>query len=119
MAAKTSSWLTRARVFNTLLSDIQLAIRLVRDPAVPPYFKAVPFAALAYVVSPLDFLPDFIPIIGQLDDIGILVLGLKLFLRLCPADVVAFHREAIDHHLPFAPMSPADQVIDAEFHRNS
>ena len=117
MAAKTTSWLTRGRVFRTLLSDIHLAIRLVREPAVPAYLKVVPFAAIAYVLSPLDFIPDFIPIVGQLDDIGFLVLGLKLFLRLCPADVVAFHREGIDHHLPFAPMSPADQVIDAEFRR--
>jgi uncharacterized membrane protein YkvA (DUF1232 family) len=118
MPAHTTSWLTRVRVFRTLLSDIHLALRLVREPAVPPYLKAVPFAALAYVLSPLDFLPDFIPIVGQLDDIGILILGLKLFLRLCPADVVAFHRQAVDEHRPFAPMSPADQVIDAEFHRN-
>ena len=117
MAAKTTSWLTRARVFRTLLSDIHLAIRLLREPLVPTYLKVVPFAAVAYVLSPLDFIPDFIPIVGQLDDIGFLILGLKLFLRLCPADAFAFHRDALDQHRPFAPMSPADQVIDAEFHR--
>jgi uncharacterized membrane protein YkvA (DUF1232 family) len=117
MAAKTTSWLTRARVFRTLLSDIYLAVRLLREPVVPVYLKVVPFAALAYVLSPLDIIPDFLPIVGQLDDIGFLILGLKLFLRLCPGDAVDFHREALDHHLPFAPMSPADQVIDAEFHR--
>jgi len=117
MAAKTTSWLTRARVFRTLLSDIQLAIRLLREPLVPAYLKVVPFVAVAYVLSPLDFIPDFIPIVGQLDDIGFLLLGLKLFLRLCPADAVTFHREALDQHRPFAPMSPADHVIDAEFHR--
>jgi uncharacterized membrane protein YkvA (DUF1232 family) len=103
---------------GSLLADVHLAIRLVRDPAVPAYLKAVPFAALAYVLSPLDFLPDFIPIVGQLDDIGILILGLKAFLRLCPSDAVAFHREAIVQHRPFAPMSPAERVIDAEFRRN-
>ena len=118
MAAKTTSWLTRARVFRTLLSDIHLAIRLLREPLVPTYLKVVPFAAVAYILSPLDFIPDFIPIVGQLDDIGFLILGLKLFLRLCPADAIAFHRDAIVEHRPFAPMSPADQVIDAEFHRN-
>jgi len=74
MAAKTTSWLTRARVFRTLLSDIHLAIRLLREPLVPTYLKVVPFAAVAYVLSPLDFIPDFIPIVGQLDDIGFLIL---------------------------------------------
>lgn len=100
------------------MGDLHLALRLVREPAVPPYLKVVPFAALAYVLSPLDFLPDVLPVIGQLDDLGIVILGVKLFLRLCPADVVAFHREAIDQHVPYAPMSPAARVIDAEFHRN-
>ena len=115
MAAKTTSWLTRARVFRTLLSDIQLAIRLLREPMVPAYLMVVPFAAVAYVLSPLDFIPDFIPIVGQLDDIGFLILGLKLFLRLCPADAVTFHQEAIVEHRPFRPMSPTDTVIDAQF----
>ncbi len=118
MPARPTSWLARSRAVGALLAEIHLALRLLRDPAVPTYLKAVPFAALAYVLSPLDFLPDFIPVIGQLDDIGVLVLGVKGFLRLCPSDVVAFHRQAIAEHRPFAPISPVDQVIDAEFRRN-
>ena len=114
---RATSWLARSKAVGSLLADVHLALRLVREPAVPPYLKVVPFAALAYVLSPLDFLPDVVPIIGQLDDLGIVILGVKLFLRLCPADVVAFHREAIDQHRPFEAMSPASQVIDAEFHR--
>jgi uncharacterized membrane protein YkvA (DUF1232 family) len=102
---------------GTLLSDVHLAVRLMREPAVPVFLKAVPFAALAYVLSPLDFLPDFLPIVGQLDDLGVLLLGLKGFLRLCPTDVVSFHREAIVQHRPFAPMSSTADVIDAEFRR--
>ena len=116
MAVRTS-WLARSRAFGTLLSDAHLSLRLLREPAVPPYLKAVPLAALAYVLSPLDFLPDFFPIVGQLDDLGVVILGLKVFLRLCPADAVAFHREAIVQRRPFAPMSPAADVIDAEFRR--
>ena len=119
MSARVTSWLARSRAFRTLLSDAHLALRLLREPVVPTYLKVVPFAALAYVVSPLDFLPDFIPIVGQLDDIGIVILGLKAFLRFCPADAVAFHREAIVQRRPFAPMSApaAADVIDAEFRR--
>jgi uncharacterized membrane protein YkvA (DUF1232 family) len=121
MATGVNSWLARARAFRPLLSDAHLAVRLFREPAVPVILKAVPIVALAYVLSPLDFLPDFIPIIGQLDDIGVALLGLKAFLRLCPTDAVAFHREAIIQRRPFTPMSsPAcadDDVIDAEFRR--
>lgn len=117
MSASVTSWLVRSKVFRSLMSDIRLALRLLREPKVPVYLKAVPFAALAYVVSPLDFLPDFFPIVGQLDDLGIAILGVKLFLQLCPADAVAFHREAIVHRRPFAPMSLAGDVIDAEFRR--
>ncbi len=117
MSAGITSWLTRTRAVGTLLAEVHLTLRLVREPAVPAYLKVVPFAALAYVLSPLDFLPDFIPIIGQLDDLGVAILGVKLFLRLCPADAVAFHRAAIVGHKPFAPMSPAATVIDAEFRK--
>ena len=118
MSDRVTSWLTRSRVFQTLLSDAHLALRLLREPTVPLYVKAVPLVALAYVLSPLDFLPDFIPIAGQLDDLGVVILGLKVFLRLCPGDTIAFHREAIIERRPFAPMSSEADVIDAEFRRN-
>ena len=123
MSGRMTSWLTRTRVVRTLLSDAHLVLRLLREPTVPLYLKAVPLAALAYVLSPLDVLPDVIPIVGQLDDLGVVILGLKVFLRLCPADAVAFHRDAITQRRPFAPMSPAADVvdgtvIDAEFRRH-
>jgi len=117
MSARGTSWLARSKAFGSLVAEAHLALRLMREPAVPPYLKVVPLAALAYVLSPLDFLPDFFPIVGQLDDLGIVILGVKGFLRLCPADAVAFHREAIVERRPFAPMSPAADVIDAEFRR--
>jgi uncharacterized membrane protein YkvA (DUF1232 family) len=118
MSARVISWLARPGAFRTLASDVHLALRLFREPAVALYVKVVPVAALAYVLSPLDFIPDFFPIIGQLDDLGIVFLGLKAFLRLCPADAVAFHHEAIVQRRPFAPMSPRADVIDAEFRRH-
>jgi uncharacterized membrane protein YkvA (DUF1232 family) len=118
MSVRITSWLAKSRAVRTLLSEAHLTLRLLREPAIPAYLKAVPIAALAYVLSPLDVLPDFIPILGQLDDLGIVVLGVKAFLRLCPADAVAFHREAIVSRRPFAPMSLAGDVIDAEFRRH-
>jgi uncharacterized membrane protein YkvA (DUF1232 family) len=118
MPTRVTSWLTRWSVVRTLLSDVHLALRLLREPAVTPYVKAVPLATLAYVLSPLDFLPDFLPLVGQLDDLGVVILGLKVFLGLCPADAVAFHREAIIQRRPFSPVSPDADVIDAEFRRH-
>jgi uncharacterized membrane protein YkvA (DUF1232 family) len=48
-------------------------------------------ALLVYLAIPIDIIPDFIPVLGHLDDVLIVFLGLFLFLRLCPANVVAEH----------------------------
>lgn len=60
----------------------------MRDPRVPIWTKAVPVLALLYVISPIDFLPDLVPGLGQLDDIGIALAAMRLFESLAPADVV-------------------------------
>jgi len=117
MAIRATSWLARPGLFRGLLSDLRLAVRLMREPVVPLHIKALPFAALLYVISPLDVLPDVIPVIGQLDDLGIAIVGLKMFLGLCPAAAETFHRDAIAQGRHFSPMTPVDGVIDAEFRR--
>lgn len=78
----------------------RLALRLVRDPRVPLYAKAVPALALLYALSPLDFVPDLIPIVGQLDDLAVLLAGLELFIKLCPDDVVDEHRAGLGQRPP-------------------
>ena len=117
MAVRVASWLARPGLLRTLLSDVRLAFRLLRDPLVPLLVKALPLAALLYVISPLDFLPDVLPVIGQLDDLGIIIIALKVFLHLCPAAAATFHRAAIAQGRRYSRMSPADRVIDAEFRR--
>ena len=72
--------------------DVMVAWRLLRDPRVPLATKLVPVASLLYLLWPIDVLADAWPVIGQLDDLGVLLLGLRLFLRLAPAHVVAAHR---------------------------
>jgi len=89
----------------------------MREPVVPVYLKALPVVAALYVISPLDMLPDFLPVIGQLDDLGIVIAGIKIFVRLCPAAAATFHRKAIAQGRRFSPMAPTDDVIDAEFRR--
>jgi len=59
---------------------------------VPWYAKAVVVVTVAYAVSPVDIIPDFIPVIGFLDDLLILPLGIALAARLIPRELLEQHR---------------------------
>ena len=74
---------------------LRLFSRLIKDARVSLGSKLLVILTLAYVVSPMDLIPDFVPVLGQLDDLMILFFGLRLFLRLCPKDVVNEHVRAI------------------------
>ena len=67
---------------------LSFAWALFRDPDVPATVKAVMPAVVLYVASPIDIVPDFIPVIGQLDDLLVLTLGLAIVLWLTPRHVV-------------------------------
>ena len=84
------AWVRRA------VRQVRLVWRLLRDSRVPLWTKLIPPAVVAYVLSPLDFISD-IPMIGinQLDDLAVLLLGIKVFLDLAPADVVGEHLRAL------------------------
>lgn len=69
----------------------RLGWRLVRDPRVPRRHRAVLVAATGYVVSPIDVLPDFIPVIGELDDLLVIAAGLAWAIRFAPPDVLDEH----------------------------
>ncbi len=78
-----------------LLRQLRLAWRLFKDRRVPWGLKLIPPAALIYVLSPVDILPDLGLGLGQLDDIAIVLLALKLFIELAPAEVVREHLRAL------------------------
>ena len=78
-----------------LPSFAKLFSRLVKDPRVGLAPKLVLVGILAYVISPFDLVPDFILGLGQVDDLMVIFLGLKLFLKLCPKEVVQNHVQAI------------------------
>jgi uncharacterized membrane protein YkvA (DUF1232 family) len=59
-----------------------------RDPRVPWYAKAAAIAVAAYALSPIDLIPDFIPVLGYLDDLVIVPLGIMLAVRLVPAPLM-------------------------------
>jgi uncharacterized membrane protein YkvA (DUF1232 family) len=67
-----------------------------RDPRVPWYAKAVAAAVAAYALSPIDLIPDFIPVLGYLDDVIIVPLGILLAIKLVPPALLSeFRTEAI------------------------
>jgi uncharacterized membrane protein YkvA (DUF1232 family) len=120
MAARLTSWLSRPALLRSLLERARLAVRLLREPAVPLAVKALTALPLLYVISPIDLLPDIIPVIGQLDDLGVVIAAIELFVGWCPPAAVDHHRRAIQAGAPYAPMrGPVDrgEVIDAEWRR--
>jgi uncharacterized membrane protein YkvA (DUF1232 family) len=67
---------------------VNLAWGLFRDPRVPTSLKAGLLGVLVYVASPIDLIPDFIPIIGLADDLFLLLAAMDMFVRLAPPEVV-------------------------------
>ena len=65
---------------------LRMFIRLMADRRVPFWVKLVPLAAVVYIVSPVDLRSDFIPILGQMDDLLITILLLVLFVALVPGE---------------------------------
>ena len=117
MAARVTSWLSWPSLLRMLVLHVRLTVRLLREPRVPLLIKALPVLAALYVISPLDFVPDFLPVLGQLDDLGVILIALEAFLKLCPAGAVDFHRAAMAQSRKYHPMPLAGEVIDAEFRR--
>ena len=115
MGIRISSWLARPLSLRSLIVQARLALRLLREPRVPILLKSVPLFAFLYVVSPIDLVPDFIPGLGQLDDLGVILAALELFVRLCPTGAHTFHREAIAQRRRYAPMTSTDDIIEAQW----
>ena len=77
-------WALKARLWQGLTA----LWFLVRDARTPRLSKAVAWLVLAYALSPIDLIPDFIPVLGYLDDLLIVPLGLWLVLRMVPQPVL-------------------------------
>jgi uncharacterized membrane protein YkvA (DUF1232 family) len=77
--------LLRAANLGRLATYLLALWKLYKHPATPRAAKWVAIAVLAYAVSPIDLIPDFIPVLGQLDDLVLIPLGVALVSRLTPA----------------------------------
>jgi uncharacterized membrane protein YkvA (DUF1232 family) len=76
--------LLRAANAARLATYVVALWKLFKHPQTPRSAKLVAVAVLAYVLSPIDLIPDFIPVLGQLDDLVIVPLGIALVTRLTP-----------------------------------
>lgn len=81
-----AGWKVRARALNTEIHALALACQ---DPRTPWSARLVLLLVVGYAFSPIDLIPDFIPVLGYLDDLLLLPLGVALALRLVPVAVMA------------------------------
>ena len=99
MIARLRRW---ARVIKRDVLALYLA---TRDPRVPWYAKAMAACVAAYALSPIDLIPDFIPVLGYLDDLILLPLGILLAVRLVPPAIMAELRAEADARHAARPVS--------------
>lgn len=99
-------------MFNTIKNQIILTWRLLRDSRVPLWQKAVPILIVLYIVSPLDFVPDIIPVLGQVDDISVLLAGLKIFENMVDDRVVIEHQQLLRQQTANTERTEIDVQVD-------
>lgn len=83
MFEKAKSWARRLKL------DVVAIYIAGRDPRTSWYAKAIALAVAAYAFSPIDLIPDFIPVLGYLDDLIIIPLGIMLVVKLIPENLMA------------------------------
>ena len=89
--SSSARYLRLARIVVKLPTYARIVWGLMRDPRTPVGLKGMLAAALAYVVVPVDLIPDAVPILGHADDLTVLLLTLDLFIQNAPPEVRAEH----------------------------
>ena len=90
MAHRLKQW---ARGIKADVIAVSLA---ARDPRVPWYVKALAIGVAGYALSPIDLIPYFVPVLGYLDDVVIVPLGVLAVVKLIPVEIMAEHRAAAE-----------------------
>lgn len=87
------TWIASAKTWaRRIKRDVVTVYFAARDPATPMFIRLLALAIAAYALSPIDLIPDFIPVLGYLDDVLIVPLGLLLVIWLLPPQVLASSR---------------------------
>ncbi|MBN9388196.1 MAG: DUF1232 domain-containing protein [Chloroflexi bacterium] len=97
-----------------LKRDVLALYLSVRDKRVPWYAKLVAGCVVAYALSPIDLIPDFIPVLGLFDDMLLLPLGIALAVRLIPPDILEENRQKASQ-MATRPISRAGAVAIVVF----
>jgi uncharacterized membrane protein YkvA (DUF1232 family) len=111
----------RIKILGQLLKTGRLALRLARDSRVPMATKLILGGTLLYLVSPIDVVPDWLPLAGQADDVMVVLAGLNMFIKACPSWLVREHGGKLDRERgkddPFAddPLASARRSRTGEF----
>ncbi len=92
---KTAQVGEAASILAEIIKNVKLIWRLLNDKRVSPWPKMIIPATLLYLLFPVDIVPDIAPGLGQLDDIAVILLGLKFFVEMCPEEVVRQHLDEL------------------------
>jgi len=101
-----------AGFLGEIVKQIRLVWRLLTDPGVPTWVKFIPPLALFYILSPIDLVPDPVLGLGQIDDLAVILIGLKLFIALSPSGIVQRYRDELAGNRP---PEPEGEVVDASY----
>ena len=85
------NWKAMAEKFEIETYALYLAYK---DPRVPLRIKVVILLVIAYLLSPIDLIPDFIPVIGYLDDFLLITVGIPILIKMVPKEIIDEHRES-------------------------
>jgi uncharacterized membrane protein YkvA (DUF1232 family) len=108
-AARGAGWRQR---LHALKRESLVVYYAARDPRLPWHVRLLALLVAAYALSPIDLIPDFIPVLGYLDDLVLVPLGVALVIRLTPAHITADAREQAGRALE-KPVSIAAAVVIA------
>lgn len=94
--------------------QFRLAWRLLLDGRVSVLTKLIPLLTTLYILSPIDFIPDLALGFGQLDDLAVFLIGLRLFIDVCPPELVSEHKGSASQITRVTDTSLNGDVIDVE-----
>ncbi len=105
-----------AGLITGIIENARLGWRLLRDQREPLWTKLlIPGVALAYVLLPVDILPDLMPGLGQLDDLAMIAFALKLFVDQSPTWLVQWHRDQLAGRAPQGEAPRRESTVEAEY----
>lgn len=106
---KKLDWLKdKAKKLKTEITVLYLAYK---DPRVPLRAKILTAVVVGYALSPIDLIPDFIPVLGYLDDLVLLPLGISLIMKMIPEDVLDEYRKKVSENPPKPNLAAAAAII--------